>query len=73
MKELANGLAIQHLLNAYAQETGKGIFLRQEQQNSIQLHFSQGLSLLLLPLHHIQSQILVPLYGYIVIFLGSLF
>ena len=61
MKELANRLAMQHLVNAYSQETGKGTLLEKYQQNSIQLTFSQGLTLLSLPIHHLQLQLLVPL------------
>src|SRR5690606_3117631 len=61
MKELANRLAMQHLVNAYSQETGKGILLEKYQQNSSQLTFSQGLTLLCIPLDCIQSQLFVPL------------
>ena len=61
MKALASRLAMQHLVNAYSQETGKSILLEKYQQNSSQLTFSQGLTLLVLPLDAIQSQLLVPL------------
>ena len=61
MKELANRLAMQHLVNAYSQETGSANLLEKYQQNSTQLAFSQGLTLLSLPLHLIQAQLLVPL------------
>ncbi|OTG79510.1 siderophore biosynthesis protein [Acinetobacter sp. ANC 5054] len=61
MKELANRLAMQHLVNAYSQETGKATLLEKYQQNSSQLTFSQGLTLLSIPLDSIQSQLFVPL------------
>ena len=61
MKELASRLAMQHLINAYSQETGKGVLLEKYQQNSLQLAFSQGLTLLILPLEAIQSQLFIPL------------
>ena len=61
MKELANRLAMQHLVNAYSQETGKATLLEKYQQNSSQLSFSQGLTLLSIPLDCIQSQLFVPL------------
>jgi hypothetical protein len=50
MKELANRLAMQHLVNAYTQETGKGHLLENFQQNSLQQVFSQGLTLLVIQL-----------------------
>lgn len=61
MKELANRLAMQHLVNAYSQETGKASLFEEYQQNSTQLAFSQGLTLLSLPLSLIQAQLFVPL------------
>ena len=61
MKELASRLAMQHLVNAYSQETGCGILLEKYQQNSSQLTFSQGLTLLVIPLESIQSQLYVAL------------
>ena len=61
MKELANRLAMQHLVNAYSQETGKVSLFEKYQQNSTQLAFSQGLTLLSLPLSLIQAQLFVPL------------
>lgn len=61
MKELANRLAMQHLVNAYSQETGKASLFEKYQQNSTQLVFSQGLTLLSLPLSLIQAQLFVPL------------
>lgn len=61
MKELANRLAMQHLVNAYSQETGKASLFEKYQQNSTQLAFSQGLTLLTLPLSLIQAQLFVPL------------
>lgn len=61
MKELANRLAMQHLVNAYSQETGKASLFEKYQQNSTQLAFSQGLTLLFLPLSLIQAQLFVPL------------
>lgn len=61
MKELASRLAMQHLINAYSQETGSRILLEKYQQNSTQLAFSQGLTLLIIPLESIQSQLYVPL------------
>ena len=61
MKELANRLAMQHLVNAYSQETGKASLFEKYQQNSTQLAFSQGLTLLSLPLSLIQAQLFVPL------------
>lgn len=61
MKELANRLAMQHLVNAYSQETGKVSLFEKYQQNSTQLAFSQGLTLLSLSLSLIQAQLFVPL------------
>ncbi|QBK69623.1 IucA/IucC family protein [Acinetobacter johnsonii] len=61
MKELANRLAMQHLVNAYSQETGKVSLFEKYQQNSTQLAFSQGLTLLSLPLSLMQAQLFVPL------------
>ena len=61
MKELANRLAMQHLVNAYSQETGKASLFEKYQQNSTQLAFSQGLTLLSLPVSLIQAQLFVPL------------
>ncbi|MDN5416742.1 MAG: siderophore biosynthesis protein [Acinetobacter sp.] len=61
MKELASRLAMQHLINAYSQETGSRILLEKYQQNSTQLAFSQGLTLLIIPLESIQSQLYAPL------------
>ena len=61
MKELANRLVMQHLVNAYSQETGKASLFEKYQQNSTQLAFSQGLTLLSLPLSLIQAQLFVPL------------
>ncbi len=62
MKELANRLAMQHLVNAYSQRNRQGKpRLRKYQQNSTQLAFSQGLTLLSLPLRLIEAQLFVPL------------
>ena len=61
MKALANRLAMQHLVNAYAQETGKGTLLEKYQQDSIQLTLSHGSTLLVVELNSIQSQLLIPL------------
>lgn len=61
MQQLANRLAIQHFVNAYMQETDKGHLLNQNQQNPQQQAFSQGLTLLSLPIHAIQAQCYFPL------------
>ena len=61
MQSLANRLAIQHFVNAYTQETGKGYLLHKNQQTSTQQAFSQGLTLLSLPIHSIQAQCYFPL------------
>jgi MFS family permease len=61
MQSLANRLAIQHFVNAYTQETGKGYLLHKNQQTSTQQAFSQGLTLLILPIHSIQAQCYFPL------------
>ena len=61
MKELANRLAMQHLVNAYTQETGKGHLLENFQQNSLQQVFSQGLTLLVIPVESLNAQVLVAL------------
>ena len=61
MKELANRLAMQHLVNAYTQETGKGHLLENFQQNSPQQAFSQGLTLLVIPVESLNAQVLVAL------------
>jgi len=56
MQSLANRLAIQHFVNAYTQETGKGHLLNKNQQSPQQQAFSQGLTLLSIPIHSIQAQ-----------------
>jgi len=56
MQSLANRLAIQHFVNAYTQETGKGHLLNKNQQSPQQQAFSQGLTLLSVPIHSIQAQ-----------------
>lgn len=61
MKKLADRLAMQHLVNAYAQETQKAIYLENYQQNSTQISFSQGLTLLVIPIECLEAQILFPL------------
>lgn len=61
MKELANRLAMQHLVNAYTQETANAILLEEYQQNSKQHSFSQGLNLLVVRLEHLQAKIYFPL------------
>jgi len=45
VKEHANRLAMQHLVNAYSQETYEGRLLEKYQQYSTQLIFSLGLTL----------------------------
>ena len=61
MHSLANRLAIQHFVNAYTQETGKGHLLHKSQQ-SLQLQtFSQGLTLLSIPITSIQARCFFPL------------
>ncbi|RKG38711.1 IucA/IucC family protein [Acinetobacter rongchengensis] len=61
MQQLANRLAMQHFINAYTQETGKGYLLQDEQQSSQQHAFSQGLTLLSIPIYAIQAQCYFPL------------
>lgn len=61
MQSLANRLAIQHFVNAYTQETGKGHLLNKNQQSPQQQAFSQGLTLLTIPIHSIQAQCYFPL------------
>lgn len=61
MQSLANRLAIQHFVNAYTQETGKGHLLNKNQQSPQQHAFSQGLTLLTIPIHSIQAQCYFPL------------
>ena len=61
MQSLANRLAIQHFVNAYTQETGKGHLLNKNQQSPQQQGFSQGLTLLSIPIHSIQAQCNFPL------------
>lgn len=61
MKELANRLAMQHLVNAYAQETAKIVILEKYQQNSNQISFSQGLTLLVISIECLNAQVLCPL------------
>ena len=61
MQQLANRLAMQHFVNAYTQETGKGHLLNNDQQNSQQQAFSQGLTLLFIPIHSIQAYCYFPL------------
>ena len=61
MQSLANRLAIQHFVNAYTQETGKGNLLNKNQQSPQQQAFSQGLTLLSIPIQSIQAQCNFPL------------
>lgn len=61
MQSLANRLALQNFVNAYTQETGKGRLLDKQQQSPQQLAFSQGSTLLILPMPSIQAQCYVPL------------
>lgn len=61
MQSLANRLAFQNFINAYTQETGKGYLLNKKQQSPQQQAFSQGLMLLVIPIHSIQAQFYVPL------------
>lgn len=61
MQSLANRLAMQHFVNAYTQETGKGHLLDKTQQNPQQQAFSQGLTLLSITLRSIQAQCNFPL------------
>ena len=62
MKALANRLAMQHLVNAYAHEPSNGVLLEKQQQNLSQLRFSQGLTLLSISLDAIQAKLLIPLF-----------
>lgn len=61
MQSLANRLAIQHFVNAYTQETGKGHLLNKTQQTPQQKAFSQGLTLLSIPINSIHAQCDIPL------------
>lgn len=61
MKSLANRLAMQHLINAYSQETGRGDLLAVEQQNKTQRQISQNQTLLWLSLHPLSLTVAVPL------------
>lgn len=61
MHILANRLAMQHFINAYTQETGKGLLLDPTLQNQQQYAFSQGLTLLSIPISTVQAQCNFPL------------
>jgi siderophore synthetase component len=61
MKALANRLALQHLINAYSQETGRGLLLEPEQQSRQQRQMSQNRPLLWLSLHPLSLTVAVPL------------
>ena len=61
MQSLANRLAIQHFVNAYTQETGKGHLLHKNKQTPAQQAFSQGLTLLSIPINSIHAQCDFPL------------
>lgn len=61
MQQLANRLAMQHFVNAYTQETGKGHLINNDQQNPQQQAFSRGLTLLSIPIYAIQAQCYFPL------------
>ncbi len=61
MQSLANRLAIQHFVNAYTQETGKGHLLHKNKQTPAQQAFSQGLTLLSIPINSIHAQCYFPL------------
>jgi siderophore synthetase component len=61
MKALANRLALQHLINAYAQETGRGELIEPSQQSPHQRHMSQNQTLLWLSLHPLSLTVAVPL------------
>lgn len=61
MKQHANRLALQHLINAYAQETGRGHIVLPTQQNPLQQKMSQNKPLLWFSLHPLSLTMAVPL------------
>ncbi|WP_026470230.1 IucA/IucC family protein [Alkanindiges illinoisensis] len=61
MKQHANRLALQHLINAYAQETGRGHLILPAQQDSVQQKISQHKPLLCLKLRPLNLNMMVPL------------
>ena len=61
MKQHANRLALQHLINAYAQETGRGHIVLPAQQNPAQQKISHNKPLLWFSLHPLSLTMAVPL------------
>lgn len=61
MKQHANRLALQHLMNAYAQETGRGHIVLPAQQNPAQQKISHNKPLLWFSLHPLSLIMAVPL------------
>lgn len=61
MKKHANRLALQHLINAYAKETGRGHIVMPDQQNLAQHNISQAKPLLWFSLHPLSITMAVPL------------
>lgn len=61
MKQHANRLALQHMINAYAQETGRGHIVAVDQQSVSQRKISQNQPLLWLSLHPLSVVMVVPL------------
>ena len=61
MLSLTNQLALQHFINAYTQETGKGYLLDQNQQSPQQKKLSQNLPLLVIEIDSIQAEFYFPL------------
>jgi siderophore synthetase component len=61
MKQHANRLALQHMVNAYAQETGRGHIVALDQQSLSQRKISQNKPLLWLSLHPLSVVMVVPL------------
>ena len=61
MKQHANRLALQHRINAYAQETGRGHIVLPTQQNPSQQKMSQNKPLLWFSLHPLSLTMAVPL------------
>ncbi len=61
MQALANRLAMQHFINAYAQETAQAFLLEYPLQNPQQQTLSRGLTLLIVPIPNLHAVCWFPL------------
>ncbi len=61
MKSITDKIALQHLINAYLQETGQGLFLDPNQQTQDLIQKSDGNTVVKIPIKSIQGELYAPL------------